>query len=72
MENGLTLTLHDGGTMNYADAKAAGVIAVTYYSGVNGTDGTVDANDSSTRVRSFTIHDESRADDQNPVRSIWR
>ena len=47
LEKGLTLTLHDGGTMNYADAKAAGVITVTYYSGVNGTGGTVTANDPS-------------------------
>lgn len=36
LENGLTLTLHDGGTMTYAQAKAAGVIAVTYYSGADG------------------------------------
>lgn len=68
LENGLTLTLHDGGTMNYADAKAAGVIAVTYYSGVNGTGGTVTANDPSTWVRSFTIQ-INKADD-NPVRRV--
>lgn len=68
LENGLTLTLHDGGTMNYADAKAAGVIAVTYYSGVNGTGGTVTANDLSTWVRSFTIQ-INKADD-NPVRRV--
>lgn len=69
LENGLTLTLHDGGTMNYADAKAAGVItAVTYYSGADGTGGTVTANDPSTRVRSFTIQ-INKADD-NPVRRV--
>ena len=68
LEKGLTLTLHDGGTMNYADAKAAGVITVTYYSGVNGTGGTVTANDLSTWVRSFTIQ-INKADD-NPVRRV--
>lgn len=68
LEEGLTLTLHDGGTMNYADAKAAGVITVTYYSGVNGTGGTVTANDPSTWVRSFTIQ-INKADD-NPVRRV--
>ena len=68
LENGLTLTLHDGGTMNYADAKAAGVITVTYYSGVNGTGGTVTANDPSTWVRGFTIQ-INKADD-NPVRRV--
>lgn len=68
LEKGLTLTLHDGGTMNYADAKAAGVIAVTYYSGADGTGSTVTANDPSTRVRSFTIQ-INKADD-NPVRRV--
>ena len=68
LENGLTLTLHDGGTMNYADAKAAGVITVTYYSGADGTGGTVTANDPSTWVRSFTIQ-INKADD-NPVRRV--
>lgn len=68
LEEGLTLTLHDGGTMNYADAKAAGVITVTYYSGADGTGGTVTANDPSTRVRSFTIQ-INKADD-NPVRRV--
>lgn len=68
LENGLTLTLHDGGTMTYAQAKAAGVIAVTYYSGADGTGGTVTANDPSTRVRSFTIQ-INKADD-NPVRRV--
>ena len=68
LENGLTLTLHDGGTMNYADAKAAGVITVTYYSGANGTGGTVTANDPSTWVRSFTI--QINKEDGNPVRRV--
>ena len=68
LEEGLTLTLHDGGTMTYAQAKAAGVIAVTYYSGANGTGGTVTANDPSTWVRSFTIQ-INKADD-NPVRRV--
>ena len=68
LENGLTLTLHDGGTMNYADAKAAGVIAVTYYSGADGTGGTVTANDPSTWVRSFTIQIDKA--DGNPVRRV--
>lgn len=68
LEKGLTLTLHDGGTMNYADAKAAGVITVTYYSGADGTGGTVTANDLSTWVRSFTIQ-INKADD-NPVRRV--
>ena len=68
LEEGLTLTLHDGGTMTYAQAKAAGVITVTYYSGADGTGGTVTANDPSTRVRSFTIQ-INKADD-NPVRRV--
>lgn len=68
LEEGLTLTLHDGGTMNYADAKAAGVITVTYYSGANGTGGTVTANDPSNWVRSFTIQINKAGD--NPVRRV--
>lgn len=68
LENGLTLTLHDGGTMNYADAKADRVVTVTYYSGANGTGGTVTANDPSTRVRSFTI--QVNKADGNPVRRV--
>lgn len=68
LENGLTLTLHDGGTMTYAQAKAAGVIAVTYYSGADGTGGTVTANDPSTWVRSFTIQIDKA--DGNPVRRV--
>lgn len=68
LENGLTLTLHDGGTMTYADAKANRVITVTYYSGADGTGGTVTANDPSTRVRSFTI--QINKADGNPVRRV--
>ena len=68
LENGLTLTLHDGGTMNYAQAKADKVITVTYYSGADGTGGTVTANDPSTRVRSFTI--QVNKADGNPVRRV--
>ena len=68
LEKGLTLTLHDGGTMTYAQAKAAGVIAVTYYSGADGTGGTVTANDPSTRVQSFTI--QINKADGNPVRRV--
>lgn len=68
LENGLTLTLHDGGTMTYAQAKAAGVITVTYYSGADGTGGTVTANDPSAWVRSFTI--QINKADGNPVRRV--
>ena len=68
LENGLTLTLHDGGTMNYAEAKDARVITVIYYSGADGTGGTVTANDPSTRVRSFTIQINKAGD--NPVRRV--
>lgn len=68
LENGLTLTLHDGGTMTYAQAKADKVITVTYYSGADGTGGTVTANDPSTRVRSFTI--QIKKADDNPVRRV--
>lgn len=68
LENGLTLTLHDGGTMTYAQAKAAGVITVTYYSGADGTGGTVTANDPSAWVRSFTIQINKAGD--NPVRRV--
>ena len=68
LESGLTLTLHGGNTMTYAEAKAARVITVTYYSGANGTGGTVTATDPSTRVRSFTIQ-VNKADD-DPVRRV--
>ena len=68
LENGLTLTLHDGSTMTYAQAKADRVVTVTYYSGANGTGGTVTANDPSTRVQSFTI--QINKADGNPVRRV--
>ena len=68
----LTLTMHDNTRLTYAQAVAAGntinTIEMTYYAQKNGTE-EVDANNSSIRVRSFTIHVKA-GDDQNPVRSI--
>lgn len=65
----LTLTMHDNTRLTYAEAVAAGnTIKMTYYAQKNGTE-EVDANNSSTRVRSFSIHVEA-GNDQNPVRSI--
>lgn len=65
----LTLTMHDNTRLIYAQAVAAGnTIKMTYYAQKNGTE-EVDANNSSTRVRSFTIHVKA-GDNQNPVRSI--
>lgn len=65
----LTLTMHDNTRLTYAQAVAAGnTIEMTYYAQKNGTE-EVDANNSSTRVRSFSIHVKA-GDDQNPVRSI--
>lgn len=68
----LTLTMHDNTRLTYAQAVAAGntinTIEMTYYAQKNGTE-EVDANNSSTRVRSFTIHVKA-GDNQNPVRSI--
>lgn len=65
----LTLTMHDNTRLTYAEAVAAGnTIKMTYYAQKNGTE-EVDANNSSIRVRSFTIHVKA-GDDQNPVRSI--
>ena len=65
----LTLTMHDNTRLTYAEAVAAGnTIEMTYYAQKNGTE-EVDANNSSTRVRSFSIHVKA-GDDQNPVRSI--
>lgn len=65
----LTLTMHDNTRLTYAEAVAAGnTIKMTYYAQKNGTE-EVDANNSSTHVRSFTIHVKA-GDDQNPVRSI--
>ena len=65
----LTLTMLDNTKLTYEQAVAAGnTIEMTYYAQRNGTE-KVDANNSFTRVRSFTIH--VRAGDQNnPVRSI--
>ena len=62
----LTLTMHDNTRLTYAEA--GNTIKMTYYAQKNGTE-EVDANNSSTRVRSFTIHVKA-GDDQNPVRSI--
>lgn len=65
----LTLTMLNNTKLTYAEAVAAGnTIEMTYYAQKNGTE-EVDANNSSTRVRSFTIHVKA-GDDQNPVRSI--
>ena len=65
----LTLTMHNNTRLTYAQAVAAGnTIKMTYYAQKNGTE-EVDANNSSTRVRSFSIHVKA-GDDQNPVRSI--
>ena len=62
----LTLTMHDNTKLTYA--QAGNTIKMTYYAQKNGTE-EVDANNSSTRVRSFSIHVKA-GDDQNPVRSI--
>lgn len=65
----LTLTMHDNTRLTYAEAVAAGnTIEMTYYAQKNGTE-EVDTNNSSTRVRSFTIHVKA-GNGQNPVRSI--
>ena len=65
----LTLTMHDNTRLTYAQADAAGnTIEMTYYADRDGTT-QVNANNSSTRVRSFSIHVEA-GNDQNPVRSI--
>lgn len=65
----LTLTMHDNTKWTYAQADAEGnTIKMTYYAQKNGTE-EVDANNSSTRVRSFSIHVKA-GDGQNPVRSI--
>ena len=65
----LTLTMHDNTRLTYAQAFAAGnTIEMTYYADRDGTN-QVNAGDSSTRVRSFTIHVKA-GDNQNPVRSI--
>lgn len=65
----LTLTMHDNTRLTYAQAVAAGnTINMTYYADRDGTT-QVNANNSSIRVRSFTIHVKA-GDNQNPVRSI--
>ena len=65
----LTLTMHDNTRLTYAQADAEGnTIEMTYYADRDGTT-QVNANNSSTRVRSFTIHVKA-GDGQNPVRSI--
>lgn len=62
----LTLTMHDNTKLTYA--QAGNTIEMTYYADRDGTT-QVNANNSSTRVRSFTIHVKA-GNDQNPVRSI--
>lgn len=62
----LTLTMHDNTKLTYA--QAGNTIEMTYYADRDGTT-QVNAGDSSTRVRSFSIHVKA-GDDQNPVRSI--
>lgn len=65
----LTLTMHNNTRLTYAQADAAGnTIEMTYYADRDGTE-QVNAGDSRTRVRSFSIHVKA-GDDQNPVRSI--
>lgn len=65
----LTLTMHDNTKLTYAQADAAGnTIEMTYYADRDGTT-QVNAGNSSTRVRSFSIHVKA-GDNQNPVRSI--
>lgn len=65
----LTLTMHDNTKLTYAQAVAKGnTIEMTYYAQKNGTE-EVDANNSSIRVRSFSIHVKA-GNGQNPVRSI--
>lgn len=65
----LTLTMHDNTRLTYAQADVAGnTIKMTYYADRDGTE-QVNAGDSRTRVRSFSIHVKA-GDDQNPVRSI--
>lgn len=62
----LTLTMHDNTRLTYA--QAGNTIEMTYYADRDGTK-QVNANNSSARVRSFSIHVKA-GDDQNPVRSI--
>ena len=62
----LTLTMHDNTRLTYA--QAGNTIEMTYYADRDGTT-QVNAGDSSTRVRSFSIHVKA-GNGQNPVRSI--
>ena len=65
----LTLTMLDNTKLTYAQADAEGnTIEMTYYADRDGTE-QVNAGDSRTRVRSFSIHVKA-GDGQNPVRSI--
>ena len=65
----LTLTMLDNTKLTYAQADVAGnTIEMTYYADRDSTE-QVNAGDSSTRVRSFSIHVKA-GDGQNPVRSI--
>ena len=65
----LTLTMLDNTKLSYQQARDAGnKIEMTYYADRDGTK-QVNANNSSTRVRSFSIH-VTAGDGQNPVRSI--
>ena len=79
----LTLTMHDNTRLTYAQADAEGntiemtddeksaaleQAKMTYYADRDGTK-QVNAGDSRTRVRSFSIHVKA-GNDQNPVRSI--
>ena len=65
----LTLTMLDNTKLTYAQADVAGnTIEMTYYADRDGTE-QVNAGDSRTRVRSFSIHVKA-GDGQNPVRSI--
>lgn len=65
----LTLTMHDNTRLTYAQADAEGnTIEMTYYADRDGTT-QVNAGDSRTRVRSFSIHVKA-GNGQNPVRSI--
>lgn len=62
----LTLTMLDNTKLTYA--QAGNTIEMTYYADRDGTE-QVNAGDSRTRVRSFSIHVKA-GDGQNPVRSI--
>lgn len=65
----LTLTMLDNTKLTYEQADAKGnIIEMTYYADRDGTE-QVNAGDSRTRVRSFSIHVKA-GDNQNPVRSI--